>query len=330
MHLAHGSSSWLALFISLAACQGGGGEADNAEQSGGAGGQVENVGGEAGGAPPQSEGGAGGEARLDAMPAAKQDASAPAPDGSTKADAMVVGAGGANGSCKARICDDFEAHTVDQVPSAPWKPFRLGGTVVVDNQRAWSGKNSIHAFTSGGATQQRAYLSLQGAPVFDKPWPIMFGRMMLWVDHAVDAHWSHVEGEGRVVGKDFRAVTRYGGQFKRLIAQYDDVDGNFESDCAKRAPAVAMPEKKWVCYEWQFDSTKNAMRLWIDGQAIDAVSVNGRGETCLGNGTGGNWYLPQYEAIRMGWQNYQQVSGADVWIDDVAIGTERIGCPASR
>jgi hypothetical protein len=339
MHRVHGSSSWLALTILLFACQA---APEEETSNGGAGGNIQNAGGDGGtaalgqaskadGSAMSDTGGSGGGGGGGGGTEQKPDASAGyVPDAApTKTDAMsAAGGSGAGAKCVAKFCDDFESHTLGQAPPAPWSTLRAGGEVLIDNKRAFSGKNSIHAFTTTPSmVQQRAYLNLQGGSVFETAWPVLYGRMMLWLDHNVDAHWSLVEGQGNVSGKNFVAVTRFGGQYGKLIAQYDNVTGNFRTDCAKRSRTVSLPVKTWICYEWLFDSSKNAMRLWVDGKAMDDVSVNGTGESCLSNGTNGNWYLPQYQGIRMGWQNYQQIGPADVWIDDVAIGTERVGCP---
>jgi len=34
--------------------------------------------------------------------------------------------------------------------------------------------------------------------------------------------------------------------------------------------------------------------------------------------------------LYLGWEHYQQTANPiDLWVDDVAVGTERLGCPAA-
>jgi hypothetical protein len=179
---------------------------------------------------------------------------------------------------------------------------------------------------------RRAFLGIEGAPHFAPARPLVSGRMMLWLDAVptTNAHWSNVEGEGTVPGRGFGAKSRYGGQFRKMMANYDsDRKAGYFTDCAKRAPEVDLPVQRWVCMEWRFDTGKNEMHLWLDGEPVDKLTVTGRGDVCLGHALDDNWVLPAYEAMRIGWQNFQSAPAVDMWIDDVAFATERVGCPAA-
>lgn len=47
------------------------------------------------------------------------------------------------------------------------------------------------------------------------------------------------------------------------------------------------------------------------------------------NYTDGLWYIPRVERAFFGFKVYHTLSGsATAWLDDVAISTKRIGCPA--
>ena len=79
----------------------------------------------------------------------------------------------------------------------------------------------------------------------------------------------------------------------------------------------------------EIDLAERTGQQGVDGVALDDVTVIDMGEGCGGNGTGGHWYSPLYDTIRLGWEHYQMSDVAhDLWIDDVAIDTDRIGCPA--
>ena len=43
-----------------------------------------------------------------------------------------------------------------------------------------------------------------------------------------------------------------------------------------------MPVGVWSCVEWQFDGGANTMRLWLDGQPIDSLTVPGLGQRPVG------------------------------------------------
>jgi hypothetical protein len=100
-------------------------------------------------------------------------------------------------------------------------------------------------------------------------------------------------------------------------------------DCSKPS-ASAFPSQKWVCVEWQFDGTKNEMHLWFDGTLLSDVDVVGMGTRCVNNADLGKpWAAPAFSFLSLGWQQYQGSNGPlELWMDDVAVGTQRVGCPA--
>ena len=74
----------------------------------------------------------------------------------------------------------------------------------------------------------------------------------------------------------------------------------------------------WTCLEWHYDGPTDTMELFVDGMPIDEVSVVGQGDGCITHDTGDHWFAPTFDTMRLGWQ---------MWIDDVALDDERIGCP---
>jgi hypothetical protein len=203
------------------------------------------------------------------------------------------------------------------------------GMVRVDGTRASSGTKAVRVTSADGTgTYRRAYISIEGAPVFPVAGNVVYGRMMFWLNAAPagSVHWTNVQGEGPVPGMSFRALSRYGGQQqKRLMANYE-TEG-VASDCWQHS-ATVIPEGRWACMEWRFNGPNNEMNFWLDGQALADITVVNRGTGCVAQGTMGNWYSPTYDTIRLGWEHYQQSAIVhDMWIDDVAIDTKRIGCP---
>jgi hypothetical protein len=66
---------------------------------------------------------------------------------------------------------------------------------------------------------------------------------------------------------------------------------------------------------------------------IDAVKS---GKQCQGPGFMGRpmtptyrWESPQvFDKLIIGWEQYQDTPAQEVWIDDVVMGTDRVGCPS--
>src|SRR5882672_2071408 len=187
----------------------------------------------------------------------------------------------------------------------------------------------VQCTTSAGACV--AYIIMRPKkplPVFPVPGNGFFGRMMMYATQAPAdvVHWTIVQGEGPVPGKNItNAVYRYGGQYNlRFMANYDS--GPAKSDCWHHSKTT-IPLNKWACVEWQFDGPTNTLRFWLDGQAITDLTVVGKGDGCIAHDTMDNWYAPTFSALRLGWEHYQLGPG-ELWIDDVVVDGKRVGCPA--
>jgi hypothetical protein len=236
------------------------------------------------------------------------------------------GAGGGSGTCAgALFCDDFESYT--GTPGAPWAVTKNSqGNVVIDGAQHKSGTKAFKFTTSGAATYQQSFITLA------KPFPVannaFYGRMMIYATKVANdgVHWTMIQGEGSVTTPAIeRALVRYGGQHQQaMMANYDS--NPVKSDCWKHS-ATKMPEGKWACMEWYFEGATNTQKFWLDGKAIDDLTVVEKGEGCVAHETEDKWLFPQFKKVSVGWESYQTDDAREVWIDDVALGTTQIGCP---
>ncbi|MGV3622723.1 MAG: hypothetical protein ACO1OB_18030 [Archangium sp.] len=227
----------------------------------------------------------------------------------------------------ARFTDDFERYDAGARPTAPWTVSTSGGTVLVDTTRAHSGTSAIKVTTDGAMSYRRAYFSL-GSAFFPAQNNVFYGRMWVWLTAAPPqtTHWTHISGEGTGMfnGTPFYSYVRYGGQYaKRLMANYDSQV--FQSDCWKHS-MTEFPEGRWSCMEWKFDGPDNRMDFWLDGTQVAPLTVDDRGSGCIKQGLDGGWVFPQFEKLQLGWEHYQTSDPVEMWVDDVALDEQRIGC----
>ncbi len=259
---------------------------------------------------------------------------APASGGSNAggAGSSTAGAGGAvaSGGCAgALICEDFESYT--DKPAGPWKVDNNSGTTVaIDTTKHVSGSKSVKFTTDGVNTYQRAYIGLM-TPTFPITGNAFYGRMMLYLTKAPtddSVHWTNIQAEGPVSAQGVTsAKVRYGGQqMQNLMANYDS-DGK-ASDCWQHS-ATKIPEGRWACMQWYFDGKSNTQKFWLDSQPIDDLTVMGTGQGCKNHDLNDTWYFPQdFTTAYVGWESYQKDDPREVWIDDFALGTAPIACPA--
>lgn len=255
------------------------------------------------------------------------------------------GGGVADPCAKALFCDDFEAHTAGSPPSGKWTVGQNKGTVAVDTTRAFSGKNAVRLGTNAASGYKSAMMRYKDAAVLPTAANVIYGRMMFWLDSApmTSVHWTFIQGQGKVPGQSYSALYRYGGQHpvmdngnfvgNQLMANYDTPDsyGNPPvgpgSDCWLHSDKVVVPVGKWSCVEWKFDGANNEMQYWMDGAAVTSLTMVGQGQGCVNQNASFPWTAPAFERMDLGWESYQDDSERTIWIDDVVLSEQPIGCP---
>lgn len=199
----------------------------------------------------------------------------------------------------------------------------------MDSTRAHSGSRSVKATTDGKADYRQAYMGIK-TPFFPVAGNAFYGRVWFYLAKAptTSAHWTNISGEGNAISNatPFYAYVRYGGQTMELMANYDS--SVLKSDCWQHPNSqnLPFPEARWTCFEWHFDGPNNKMELWVDGTAEPELTVVDKGQGCVNHELSDEWVFPKFELLRLGWEHYQTSIPVELWMDDVALDTKRIGC----
>jgi hypothetical protein len=239
--------------------------------------------------------------------------------------------------------DDFESRDSGVAPDAPWKEesYDTGVTIRVDAERAFSGHQSLHIHDPRGANYRRGYMAIH----LKSPLPALtsglYGRAMIWLDAAPAAlpgarpvHWTLLQGEGRSADDRYNSIYRLGVEGADglgLIANFETTPP-VTTDC-KQASARTLPVRRWACVEWHLEVATNELEFWIDGKRIAHVRDRGApGSACKGNDLGGRWLAPpRFDSFYIGLERYaDSANDQDLWIDDVALARQRVGCEARK
>jgi hypothetical protein len=243
----------------------------------------------------------------------------------------------------ARFCETFESYPTGKPPGGGWKTqTNLGAVSVVDTAH-FGGSKSVLFNTQAGMNGKTAYIRLDLAAVFPVPGNAYYGRMMTRLESAPQqsVHWTFIQSGGLVPSQNYHALYRYGGQQPlsnggtfigtTLMANYETPDSYSgtgpSSDCWNQSNGNVMPVGKWTCVEWQFDGQNDTMRFWLDGVAIDSLTVQGKGQGCVHQDKSFEWKAPAFDNLELGWESYQADSERTLYVDDVVLATTRIGCP---
>jgi hypothetical protein len=261
-----------------------------------------------------------------------------------------AGSGGTAGTptdpCQgARLCETFESYAVGSPPGGAWEPRTSRGAVSVVDTQKFGGARSVRFTTEANSAGKTAFIRNDSTAVFPVPGNAYYGRMMFRLESAPETavHWTFLQSTGTIMGQTYRATYRYGGQHpvtqsgsfvgNQLMANYDTPDsysGNGpRSDCWHHANRKVVPVGRWACAEWQFDGPNNTLRFWLDGQALDDLTVTGRGQGCVSQPATYQWTAPNFADLEIGWESYQNDVVRTLYIDDVVIHTRRVGCPAA-
>jgi len=229
-----------------------------------------------------------------------------------------------NGSCNAALfCENFESYPVGGLPAgAPWANETGGGATLSIDGTNVRGTRSLHVRTADGG---HGYIRVNN---FSPPGNSFFGRVQLLVNSFPTspdyAHFVLVEATGAGGG----LVRPVGGQYipgqgaTALWGVGNDQGGS--GDWTSWQPTVPTASARWICYEWQMRAADNNIDVWLDGVAQPALSVS---STNRRDYNGARFSFPTFNTIWFGWWQFQASNTVrDVYLDDLALATTRIGC----
>jgi hypothetical protein len=238
------------------------------------------------------------------------------------AGAAAPAAGGPSGCSGAGVlfCENFDRLPLGGASSLDWGIDTSNGTLTVERGRH-SRVLHVHTVDNG-----RAFLRVDD---FAAPGNRFFGRMRLRVDAfptAPDwAHFTLVEATGTGSTEIVRPV---GGQYVPTLGRSlwgIGADGGPTGDWTNWRESAPVVEDAWQCFEWQLDADGNRVAVWIDGVANPELTAS----TDVHGGNDVPFVLPAVNTVKIGWQLYQGGTTPDhfdLWIDDVVLSTQRLGC----
>ena len=235
------------------------------------------------------------------------------------------------------LCDDFESAVVGAQPDAArWTPaeawkVQQGAAPLVDDTRAHSGTRSVSVT---GQSVGAFMVSASGFPAQDNRFYV---RAWLQLEKATSEMGGHV---GFIVAADLPS----NGEELRLGASHGMVDlnlipgslgenasgevtrfsnGDTTGGDLDGGPGIVLDAETWYCIEALFDGGGDEFRMWLDGAEVSQMHVTDWKPRETSPARRG--WAPPFNHAKVGAQNYSGQAGT-VWYDDVAFGSQRIGC----
>jgi hypothetical protein len=225
------------------------------------------------------------------------------------------------------------------VPGAPWKEesYRSGAILAVDTVHAFSGRKALHILTPRGADYRRGYVAIHLHDPLPQLQAAMYGRVMVWLDEmpaGQPQHWTLLQGEGRSADDRYNSIYRLGAEQQggtRLMANFETTPP-VTTDCRQRSQRT-LPVRRWACVEFHMDVASNEMQFWLDGREVTHVRGRAAGaNACKGDDLDGRWLAPpRFDSFYLGFERYGDTpTDQHLWIDDVVLARQRVGCPAKE
>jgi hypothetical protein len=308
------------------------GRAGSPGASGGAGGTGGAGASGAAGAPTAPAGDAGADAGAD-VPLAP----APSPDASGDAAATALDAMSTGTGCDGpgTLCWGFEE---GRIPEG-WTAYRneFTGTLLVDNTRPHRGMYALHAKDFQGGTEAD-----QGGPKktlrFNLPanfGPVLWGRAFIYttparpMSHAgfFNARYPRPGSTNTAFeALDWYEAATYMGTYMSIW--HPPEPPGYPEDVQVTTTPIVLDD--WACLEWEFDGANGDApeaaepRMWLDGVELawpdTFIYPDGSARPKHEKAT-------NFTVLEAGIYLYQGLTTVtNWWIDDLAVGSERIGC----
>lgn len=214
-------------------------------------------------------------------------------------------------NCGSALCEDFEASAFNLTR---WSVGEIKATVRLDTTKHNRGTQSmhVHSFGSDGGATTAATISgiLTENDTFNPTQPTFIAlRMFIFLP---------TNGSSFRLAGAYQAVSPYGET--ALIIDNGTLNAfNNIVQPEVYTPGQALPLNQWVCIEWHIDSgTPQGTRVFVDG--VERVGIR---QTLSVRPS------PTLKELAIGYEDYQPtaaVAPSDIWIDDVIVATQPVGC----
>jgi hypothetical protein len=227
------------------------------------------------------------------------------------------------------LCDGFEGDAPGAAASAWTVSATGGGAMAIDTTKFYRGSKSMKFSTTSGTADVKAYIV--ASKIFTGTTKAtnnaFWGRYFILSGVAAAATYSqsHVVFGGLADAGNTLQFHFVGGSRGKLQAEIavggDQYTDNMKTPAAAD-PAFPLVADGWQCWEWQV-TADDSFDFYINGTEVPEMKITA-GKAVMNKA--GNFPLPIFGGLYLGWESFGGGSAISGWIDEVAIGPNRIGC----
>jgi polyisoprenoid-binding protein YceI len=225
------------------------------------------------------------------------------------------------------VTDGFETGSVGSAP-AGWSTFiawvfngnnsqSSGNYALIDNTKSYSGSNSIH-FRGGQNPAQIVRTLPSGMQRLHMRAYVNMSKVM--GNEAGDNH-EHIMGIKKTA--DANNEVRV-GQIKGVLGTNESVFDNIAPKQSQWWSGQQLTANKWYCVETAYyaDTSYDELYFWVDGKLVHSVTS---GNDWNNGAAPANWLSDKFTYAMFGFHSFSS-NTADVWMDDIVLSTQPIGC----
>ncbi len=238
------------------------------------------------------------------------------------------------------LCDGFEGASLDALK------WSTTGSVSISREQKYAGNQSVKIVGAGGGTTLNGInIDLTNLTSLRKN---QYGRVMMRVTsaNALGGDFTLIEATGPAnytipssvspmpaAKVDVAYSARIQGTDDKFMANYTTFPkADWTTDCTNHGQvSAALPKDTWACFEWHVDTTANEVTYWLNGQLLDISVKNKAGANCADHRQNDLWTGPaKLDKLHLGIDQYQNTAKPrTLYLDDVVVDTQRVGCPAA-
>jgi polyisoprenoid-binding protein YceI len=256
-------------------------------------------------------------------------ASVPASSVASSSKASVVSNSSVSNGAGVFVTDGFESGSVGAAP-AGWSNFigwvfnnnntlSSGNYALIDNSKSYSGTNSIH-FRGGANPAQIVRALPSGMQRLHMRAYVNMSKAM--GNQAGDNH-EHIMGLKKT--QDANDEIRV-GQIKGVLGTNHIPSDNIAPKMSQWYSGPQMAANTWYCVETAYyaDTSYDQLYMWVNGTLVHSITSS----SDWNNGAlGADWLSDKFNYAMLGFHSFSN-NTADVWMDDIVLSTQPIGCGA--
>jgi hypothetical protein len=237
------------------------------------------------------------------------------------------GSGGSSMPPMGFLIEDFEGGTKGQAP-ATWDTFIAwnkngqnpsGDTLaLIDDTQAHSGTKSVHFHGGANPAQITKPLPMGTTKLYVRAW--IYQTRQLGMNPG--ANHETLIGIRKTTGGANDEV-RF-GEIKGVIGTNEVPTDNIAPKMEQWGMGPAITANAWHCFEVAFlaDQAQHTLHAWVDGTLVHEITA---GDQWQNGAMPAGWLNGMFVEVVLGWHSFSSATN-DVWLDDLVLSNERIGC----